>query len=427
MSRLAPVCVLCALCYLCVLAVQLSAQFQMPDPKQMSGIPRPVNDLPDRTVSVRLIRGQLSNNITNFPVELHIGGQVRTVKTDEGGRAEFGNLPAGQSVKAVAVVDGERLESQEFPAPASGGIRLMLVATERAGTGVAGSTERPPSPVSEPSAPAVAGSVVIGSQSRVIIAPGEDVVAVYYLLDVLNNARVPVNPPSGFSLEMPAGAVGTTLLEGTSPNASVSGRQVTVKGPFAPGPTLVQIACNVPVSAASLEVTQRFPAALEQLSVFVKKSGDLKLLSPQLASQQDMPVSGETFIAASGGAVAAGQPITLTLDGLPHHSFVPRWIALALAGAIVAVGIWAGVRPSSSPDTHAAERKRLTARREKLFGELVRLESDHRAGKVGDGKYGTRREEIVIALERVYGALDSDETGPGPAEGSALTRRAYSS
>jgi hypothetical protein len=388
----------------------------MPDPRQMAGIPRPVNDLPDGTVSVRLIRGQLSNNITNFPVELRVGTQVRTVKTDEGGRAEFGNLPAGQTLKAVAVVDGERLESQEFPAPANGGIRLMLVATDKSGTGVGGSADRLPSPTS----PAVAGSVVIGAQSRVIIAPGEGVVAVYYLLDVLNNARVPVDPPNGFSFEMPAGAVGTTLLEGTTPNASVNGRQVTVKGPFPPGPTLVQVACNVPVTAGSLEIAQRFPATLEQVSVFVKKSGDLTLVSPQLASLQDMPVSGETFIAGSGGAVAAGQPLTLTLDGLPHHSSLPRIIALAFSGGIVAVGLWAGVRPSSPSETKVGERKRLTARREKLFGELVRLEHDHRAGKISEGKYGTRREEIVSALERVYGALDSDEMGPGPAEGSGL-------
>ena len=33
------------------------AQLQMPDPKMMSGIPRPVTDLPDSSISVRLIRG----------------------------------------------------------------------------------------------------------------------------------------------------------------------------------------------------------------------------------------------------------------------------------------------------------------------------------------------------------------------------------
>ena len=45
-----------------------AAQFQMPDPKQMSGIPRPVTDLPDHAISVRLIRGALSNNITGHQI-----------------------------------------------------------------------------------------------------------------------------------------------------------------------------------------------------------------------------------------------------------------------------------------------------------------------------------------------------------------------
>src|SRR5207247_7541183 len=97
---------------------------QMPDPKQMAGIPRPVTDLPEGHISVRLIRGQLSNNITDFPVEMHAGDKVTTVKTDENGRAEFAAPKGGAPLKFVAVVDGERLESQEFPAPGQGGIRL---------------------------------------------------------------------------------------------------------------------------------------------------------------------------------------------------------------------------------------------------------------------------------------------------------------
>jgi len=69
----------------------------MPDPKQMSGIPRPVTDLPDGSISVRLIRGSLANNIAGHPVELIVGGAKRTVKTDDGGRAQFDRLPAGRS------------------------------------------------------------------------------------------------------------------------------------------------------------------------------------------------------------------------------------------------------------------------------------------------------------------------------------------
>ena len=78
------------------------------------------NELPSGSVSVRVIRGSLTNNIAGQPVELHVGDKVQTAKTDEEGRAQFDKLPAGASLKAVTVVDGERLESQVFPAPAHG-------------------------------------------------------------------------------------------------------------------------------------------------------------------------------------------------------------------------------------------------------------------------------------------------------------------
>ena len=379
------------------------AQFQMPDPKQMSGIPRPVTDLPDGTVSVRLIRGQLSNNITNFPVELHVGSRVQTVKTDDGGRAQFSGLHAGDALKAVAVVDGERLESEEFPAPAQGGIRLMLVATDKSAA-----------PATELGAPPVTGQLVLGSQSRIVLEPGDGVVSVYYVLEVLNNARAPINPREPFVLEMPAGSVGTALLEGSSPQSSVDGARVRVRGPFSPGRTLVRVATEVPETGGSLELVQRFPANLEQLAVIVKKVGETKLSSSQLLSQQEMTASGELFIAASGGAVAAGQPLVLTLEGMPHHSGVPRWTALSLALLIVLVGVFAAGRTDRT-DVESSEQKRLVTRREKLLSDLVRLEREHRAGKVSPDRFASRREELVAALEHVYGALDRETPGPDEA------------
>jgi hypothetical protein len=62
----------------------------------------------------------------------------------------------------------------------------------------------------------------------------------------------------------------------------------------------------------------------------------------------------------------------------------------------------------------ASERKRLIARREKLFQDLVRLENDQRRGRVDGRRFAARREELVTSLEQVYSALDSDETGPEP-------------
>ncbi len=132
-----------------------------------------------------------------------------------------------------------------------------------------------------------------------------------------------------------------------------------------------------------------------------------------------MTSSGEAFIAATGGSVAAGQPISLTIDNLPHHTAVPRWTALGLAGTIVVVGAWLARRPDDA-DARAAERKRLIARREKLFADLVRLENEHRSGKIADARYESRRESLLTSLEHIYGALDSDDSGPEPADRPGL-------
>jgi hypothetical protein len=376
----------------------------MPDPKQMAGIPRPVDDLPTGSVSVRLIRGQLSNNIADHPVELIFGnGRVLTVKTDEGGRAQFDKLPAGSPVKAAAVVDGERLESQEFLAPSQGGIRLMLVATDKTAGAKQGG------------APAVTGQVTLGNETRIVIEPGDEVVAVYYLLDIVNNSSTPITPATPFNFDMPAGAQGTNIMEGSTPLATANGMHVSVSGPFPPGKTFVQVACQLPVTAATLDITQIFPAPLERLAVLVKKVGNIKLSSAQLGRQQEFPNEGEVIIGAMGNAVAAGQPIVLTIADLPHHSMIPRYTALSIAGLIVLGGVWAAGRSKDDPALREAERKRLTARREKLLADLVRLENDYRNGRTDRTKYATRREELIASLEAVYGALDDSEEPTGVA------------
>lgn len=400
---------LCALGALCGSSAVLFAQFQMPDMKQMSGIPRPVDDLPAGTISVRVIRGDLSNNIPNQPVELHAGSKVTTTKTDETGHAQFPGIAPGTPVKATTDVDGEHLESQEFAAPATGGIRLMLVATD---------TNK--APATSPDAPAVSGQVVLSNQSRIVIEPGDETVAVYYLLDISNSARVPVNPPTNFIFDVPKAAVGTSLMEGSAKNAGVNGRRVRVQSPFPPGRTFVQVAYELPATTGDVDIRQTFPANIEQLAVVVKKVGNVSLKSAQLARQQEFPVDNGTYIAGTGGAIAAGQPIAIEVAGLPHHSTAPRTIALALAIGIVAMAGWAASRPGDDATTRAAERKRLIARRDKLLNELVRLENDRRNARTDERRYVARREELMAALEPIYSALDSDDTGPQPADRAGL-------
>lgn len=384
----------------------LVAQPGMPDIKQMSGIPRPVTDLPDGAISVRVVRGELTNNVANQTVELRAGSSVLTQKTDQTGHAQFSGLTAGATVRATTEVDGERLESQDFVAPDKGGIRLMLVATDSSKAAPSSAAVTPP----------VAGAVVLGVQSRIVVEPVEDAVQVFFLLDISNAARVPVTPATPFVFEMPNGAANTTLLEGSSPLASVDGTRVTVASPLPPGQTFVEVACELAATSGEVTVTQVFPAAMEQLTVLVKKVGGTTLSSPMLAGQRDMPSDRDMFIAASGGAVAAGKPITFTVAGFPHHSTVPSTVALALAVVIVCIGIWGAGTTGDDPSLKIAEHKRQVARREKLFGDLVKLENERRSGRGDPRRQEARRAELVAALEQVYGALD--DVGAGLEAGS---------
>ena len=71
--------------------------FAMPDPKQMSGIPRPVTDLPDGSISVRLIRGPaLEQHHRSSGRAPRRAARSTTVKTDENGRAQFKDADAGR-------------------------------------------------------------------------------------------------------------------------------------------------------------------------------------------------------------------------------------------------------------------------------------------------------------------------------------------
>jgi hypothetical protein len=382
----------------------IRAQIQMPDPKQMSGIPRPDGQMAAGTITVRVIRGDLSNNITGQPVELHVGDQVQTVKTDDQGRAEFSGLTPGATVSAVTVVDGERLESQAFPVQTQGGVRLMLVATDK---------EKERQKAEEAKLPPITGPVVIGGDSRIVLEPGEETISVFYILEIMNTARAPVNPPTPFLFDVPKASVSTAILQGSSPLATSSGNHIRIGGPFPSGKTVVQIGLDLPLSDGTVDFTQTFPATLESFAVIAKKAGDMKLSSPQIAQQQDTAVEGTPVIIGAGGTVPAGHPFSLSVAGLPHHPGAPRRIALGLAAAVAIAGVWASTR-REDPTSRAGERKRLIARREKLFQDLLRLEHDQRRGRIEARRFSARREELLASLEQVYSALDSEDLGPDP-------------
>ena len=362
-------------------------------------MPLPVGDVANGTVIVRVIRGSLANNIPNQPVDLSINGQARTVSTDATGRAQFSALPAGATVKAVTTVGTERLESQEFPVPATGGVRLLLVATDPE------AAKRAAEDKELAAAPAQPGTVVLGDQSRFVIEFGDGSLSVFNILQILNTARTPVQTARPIVFELPPDATGTTILQNSSPQATAAGRQVTVAGPFAPGTTLVQFAYSIPYSTGTLTIEQVMPVQLSRLIVLAQKEGETRLTSAQMTEQREMTAEGQNYIVGQGPAVAAGDAVVLTFSNLPHAPLWPKYVALTLAVVILAVGAWASRKPRQT----AADEKtknRLETKRNQLFAELTSLEQQHREGRIDPERYAARRADLVTALERVYAEID---------------------
>jgi hypothetical protein len=185
-----------------------------------------------------------------------------------------------------------------------------------------------------------------------------------------------------------------------------AGSKVTVPGPFPPGQTLLQFAYSIPLGSATIAIDQKLPAAMTQVSVIVQKIGALQLASPQIAQRREMPAEGHSYIVGQGGALKAGDTLSLTLSGLPSRPLWPRALTVVLAAAILLAGAWAATR---QPRAEApAARRTLHGRREKLFAELASLETQRRKGSIDPGTYAARRESLVTALEDLYRGLDRE-------------------
>jgi hypothetical protein len=384
------------------LQAQPPAGVQMPDARQMSGVPLPVADLAPGTVTVRVVRGTMANLIAGQTVDLTGGSSPLSAKTNDAGRAEFTGLTPGTRVKASATVNGERLESQEFTVPSAGGVRVALVATDPA-------MQKPAQGAGQAAqAPAQAGTVVLGERSRFVIEMGDEALNVFSLFDIVNSARGPVEPGQPVVFDLPAAALGAGMLDGSTPQAAVAGKQVRVNGPFQPGSTLVQFGYSLPIDGGSLTVEQRLPIGLNQVSVMAQKVGGMTLQSPQIAEHRDMPLQGGTFIVAKGPAVAAGQTVSLTFHGLPHPAVWPRNLALVVAVVVLGAGVWGSIGRGKPAAAEQERRRRLEARRDRLFAELTAIEEQHRRHSIDPERYALRRSELMAALERVYGEIDGE-------------------
>jgi hypothetical protein len=389
-----------SLLLLLVFAAPAVAQIAMPDPSMINGKALPAGELQTGTITVRVVRESVGNNIVGQQVTMTVNGEMKKAITDEQGRAEFKGLPAGANGHAEATVNGEHLQSDPFVVPSSGGLRVILVA----GIKEAEARKRKEE-ADAAAAPPVKGTVVLGGNSRMIFEFPDDLMRVFYMLEIVNNARNRVDIGGPIIIDLPEGAAGASPLEGSSQQATVAGSRITITGPFASGVTPVQVGFQLPFSTSSTTIQQTWPVPIEQVTVASTKVGAVSFSSPQFSSVGDVKGDdGTPFILASGPGIKAGGTLRIEVSGLPVHSAVPRYVALGLAAAIALFGLWLAL-PGAK--TVGQSRQRLIARRDGLLGELAQMEERARTGRES-GRDAARRPRLLAELEQIYGELDTD-------------------
>lgn len=392
-----------------LLATPGLAQVAMPEASAIAGNPLPAPELPDATVSVRVVRERMGNNVAGHPVALRVGGTDRSVVTDDQGRAQFGGIAAGTLVQATTTVDGEVLTSQEFTVPGRGGVRVALIA----GIQAVAAAERAAAEAGarEPARP---GIVEFGAESRVILEFQNDTLTLFYLLDVVNNARTPIDIGGPLLVELPTGASGAAMLQGSSPQASVLGDRLTITGPFPPGTLSAQVGFSLPNAGASLALTQKWPAAVAQVFVAVEKIGPMQMVSAQLTDIRETQTEGGVFLMGTGGRLNAGDTLTVNLSGMPAASHTARDAGVAIVLLIIGVGAWLAMTPDAARKELGVT---LLARRERLMTELVALERKRRQ-KGLSAQDEARVERLTRALEGVLASLDQAPDASDEAAGA---------
>ena len=96
--------------------------------------------------------------------------------------------------------------------PPRGGVRVALIAGIAEAAARASARRRKPR-AKEPARP---GIVIFGGDTRVILEFQDDNLQVFYLLDIVNGARTPIDTGGPLVIELPRAPTGATLMQGSS-------------------------------------------------------------------------------------------------------------------------------------------------------------------------------------------------------------------
>lgn len=337
-------------------------------------------------------------------VDAQNGVHVLKATSDEHGVVRFGDLPTGDGDGYAAVIEheGMRLGTEAFRMSPDKGLHGQIKALRR---------------TTDPS------GVRIDSRSKIIFQLGEDSLQVMEALVFTNGLDAVFDPgPGGVVVPLPKGFVSAQEIEGGA-SVEVRAREgVAVHATIPPNgaavfATQARFGFVLPANgAAAIDFRQPLPYGMESPLFLVPATHNLTLEGPGLKALPDQTgAQGDVIKMYELSAIPPGGTLSLTVRGLPARDRRGRTVASTLSLLMVAAAIAGVRRPRAAGRNDAGHTDALVQRREKLFAELVEIESARRAanGKA-DGALEQRRREVVGKLEGVYRELAGVEQGESP-------------
>jgi hypothetical protein len=258
-------------------------------------------------------------------------------------------------------------------------------------------------------------AALVGMRGFVYIEPRDDVFSFEVLYRVFNIGKV-TWVPKDVILRLPAGFKAFNSPKGMSDKGFelVEGEGARLKGTFTPGQSDVNFRFQVP-KTSDPSVAFRLGALprTAELRIIVEASAKMQLSvegfeTPQVSSnQQGKRVLVTRRLLQRGDELDNG--VSITVDGIP----VPgsgRWIALAIAAALAAVGLASARGYMRLDPSDLRQDQDLATARELLLSELVDVERAGRKGELGPRAHAEARRTLLDALAR----LGSSVLAPAP-------------
>ena len=290
----------------------------------------PRDGLPAGTVEIRVLTadGKPLAGVRVSLARASGGLQIKHADTDASGTARFAELEGGEDGHFAAVVerDGLRLGTPPFSLEAQRGSAGEL---------------RVPGRTSELSV------LRVSANTRMMVEPHEDSIAFLQNLVVENTSDKIFDPgPRGLLIPLPDGFTGAEKLSGGAEVELKEGAGAILHGLLPPtddpaAAAQIRVGCVLTThETPEVEIIQPMPLGMQGGVAMIPATPTVGISAPGIRPRPaERDDNGNELRMYDLDTVPAGQPLRLTVYGLPTRGQTGKWIAGVLVALLVVAGV----------------------------------------------------------------------------------------